>query len=86
MKQKIVEILDKVAKHLGNTRAVCKKYYIHPLVLELFETHKLGKYLEELEKPNKNHDESGYTPEEKVLMNILEANAKTIKKIEVQAA
>lgn len=86
MKQKTVEILDKVAKHLGNTRTVCKKYYVHPLVLELFETHKLGKYLEELEKPNKNSDESGYTPEEKVLMNILEANAKTIKKIEVQAA
>src|SRR5204863_7478132 len=28
-KQKIVEILDKVSLQLGNTRTVCKKYYVH---------------------------------------------------------
>src|SRR5262249_42932466 len=32
MKQKIPAALDKVAVHLGNTRAVCKKYYVHPII------------------------------------------------------
>ncbi|HMG16110.1 MAG TPA: hypothetical protein VK590_11720, partial [Saprospiraceae bacterium] len=31
-KQKMIEVYDKVAAHLGNTRSVCKKYYIHPAV------------------------------------------------------
>lgn len=29
-------IIDQVAKELGNTRAVAKKYYVHPLIQELF--------------------------------------------------
>ena len=28
--------LDEVADHLGNTRAVCLQYYVHPLVLEKY--------------------------------------------------
>lgn len=28
--------LDQVAKHLGNTRAVCLHYYVHPLVLKKY--------------------------------------------------
>lgn len=30
-------IIDQVAQRLGNTRAVCRKCYIHPLVLEAWE-------------------------------------------------
>lgn len=30
-------VLDEVAKELGNTRAVCKKYYVHPVVFSLLE-------------------------------------------------
>ena len=32
----IVEVVDKVAKALGNTRAVCRKCYIHPTVFDAF--------------------------------------------------
>lgn len=32
----IVEAIDQVAKALGNTRAVCRGSYIHPLVIESF--------------------------------------------------
>jgi DNA topoisomerase-1 len=32
----VVKAVDKVAKRLGNTRAVCRKYYIHPVVLESY--------------------------------------------------
>jgi DNA topoisomerase-1 len=29
----IVQVMDTVAERLGNTRAVCRKYYVHPAVL-----------------------------------------------------
>ena len=32
----IVRAIDQVAKRLGNTRAVCRKYYIHPVLLEAY--------------------------------------------------
>jgi DNA topoisomerase-1 len=33
----IVNAVDRVAKELGNTRAVCRKCYIHPVVFERYE-------------------------------------------------
>jgi len=32
----VVRAIDHVAKHLGNTRAVCRKYYVHPVVMEAY--------------------------------------------------
>ena len=32
----IVRAMDQVAKRLGNTRAVCRKYYVHPTVIEAY--------------------------------------------------
>jgi DNA topoisomerase-1 len=32
----VVKAIDRVAQRLGNTRAVCRKYYIHPVVLESY--------------------------------------------------
>jgi DNA topoisomerase-1 len=32
----IVRAVDQVAKRLGNTRAVCRKYYVHPSVIEAY--------------------------------------------------
>lgn len=45
-KLSIPRIIDAVAEELGNTRAVCKKYYIHPVVFELYERDELEKYYE----------------------------------------
>jgi DNA topoisomerase-1 len=35
-KAKIVNAIDQISKRLGNTRAVCRKYYVHPAVLEAY--------------------------------------------------
>lgn len=32
----IIRVIDEVAEHLGNTRDVCRKYYIHPHVIERY--------------------------------------------------
>jgi DNA topoisomerase-1 len=35
-KRNIVTAIESVAKELGNTKAVCRKCYIHPLILEMY--------------------------------------------------
>jgi DNA topoisomerase-1 len=35
-KANIVKVIDQVAARLGNTRAVCRKYYVHPAILEKY--------------------------------------------------
>ncbi|TLU98781.1 DNA topoisomerase IB [Dyadobacter luticola] len=37
--------LDVVAAHLGNTRAVCKKYYVHPAVFRAYENGKIQRFV-----------------------------------------
>jgi DNA topoisomerase-1 len=32
----VVQAIDEVAHHLGNTRAVCRKYYVHPAIIEAY--------------------------------------------------
>jgi DNA topoisomerase-1 len=41
-KKSIVAAVDEVAAVLGNTRAVCRASYIHPAVLDAFESGTLG--------------------------------------------
>jgi DNA topoisomerase-1 len=36
-KSAILRAIDEVAERLNNTRAVCRKYYVHPTVLERYE-------------------------------------------------
>ncbi|TKK71554.1 DNA topoisomerase IB [Ilyomonas limi] len=72
-KKKIVEALDIVSRHLGNTRTVCKKYYVHPLIITLYESKELKKYIDSLDSIEQNDNKTDLTPEEKLLMKILEA-------------
>ena len=70
-RKNIVIALDEVSKKLGNSRTICKKYYVHPGIIKLYEEKNLDKYLEELDAIEKPDDLSGLTTEEKVLMKIL---------------
>ncbi|MEO6904967.1 MAG: DNA topoisomerase IB, partial [Ginsengibacter sp.] len=73
-KRKIVEALDAVSAHLGNTRTVCRKYYVHPLILSLYESRQLEKYIGQLDKIEKDDGKASLSTEEKVVMKILESN------------
>ncbi|CAN5204234.1 DNA topoisomerase IB [soil metagenome] len=73
-KKKIVEALDKVSAQLGNTRTVCKKYYVHPVILSLYENKSLEKYLAQLDKIEADDNKTGLTAEEQIVMKILESN------------
>jgi len=78
-KRNIVSALDQVAEHLGNTRSVCKKYYVHPVIITLYENNKLQTYFEHWDKHKKNN-KYDLECEEKLLMNILENEGLIIKK------
>ncbi|HJS53257.1 MAG TPA: hypothetical protein VJ765_01900 [Chitinophagaceae bacterium] len=70
-KKKVIAVLDKVSEQLGNSRTVCKKYYVHPSLLELYENGKLEKWLPK--KENGPSGETNLSPIEKKLINILES-------------
>ena len=72
-KKKVVEALNIVSKHLGNTRTVCKKYYVHPMILSLYENNSLEKYVRQLDDIEVDDNKAGLTAEEKVVMQILKA-------------
>jgi len=72
IKKDIVAVLDQVAQHLGNTRTVCKKYYVHPVLIELYENNDLSSYLKLLGKMQKEIKSNDLIAEEKLLMLILE--------------
>ena len=73
-KRRIVEALDIVSEQLGNTRTVCKKYYVHPLILSLYESRKLEKYINEPDEIEKTDTKINLSPEEKIVMKILQSN------------
>jgi DNA topoisomerase-1 len=67
-KQNIVKAIDEVSEKLGNTRTVCKKYYIHPVVIEMYEA---GTLLDFLVNGKTKMINELLTPEENLLMNII---------------
>ncbi|MCU7618409.1 DNA topoisomerase IB [Chryseobacterium sp. PBS4-4] len=71
-KKKVKAALDIVAEHLGNTSTVCRKYYVHPLVINLYENNSIKKYLDALEVIEENDGKAGLTHEEKLVLKILE--------------
>lgn len=71
-KKNILAALDEVSHKLGNTRTVCKKYYVHPGIIRLYEENNLDKYLKELDNIEKPDELTGLTSEERVMMKILQ--------------
>lgn len=69
------ECVNHVADMLGNTKAISRKYYIHPLIMEAHlegVLHDL--YAEHQDAPASKYD---LTPEEKTLVALIERNSKT---------
>lgn len=82
IKRDIVAALDRVADRLGNTRAVCKKYYVHPLVIRLYEDKRLHTYLSLCE--NLSQDNGVLCAEERILLTILEKEGPGLKTTSLQ--
>jgi len=72
MKKNIVQAIESVAKKLGNTRAVCKKCYIHPAVLDSYMD---GSMLETLGQRARKLDKQlgKLRPEEAAVLMLLQS-------------
>ncbi|QDP86705.1 DNA topoisomerase IB [Chryseobacterium sp. SNU WT5] len=71
-KTKIKHAIERVACELGNTSTVCRKYYIHPLIINLYENNSIKKYLSELDEIEVDDGKAGLTKEEQIVMKILQ--------------
>lgn len=72
-KSKINHALAEVSAQLGNTVNVCRKYYVHPTLISMYEQRSLLQYLEQLDALEKTDGITGLTQEENLLMLILES-------------
>jgi len=70
-KKKIVSVLDEVAINLGNTRTVCKKYYVHPTIIKSYEEGRLFNYIKQLDE-DKEIKAAELNMAEKALLEILD--------------
>lgn len=50
IQKNITQAVKTVAKHLGNTPAVCRSYYIHPVIPKAYEEHILVPFLQNIDK------------------------------------
>ena len=69
-KSAILQAIDRVAERLNNTRAVCRKYYIHPAVIKTYEAGTLHEALQN-GGPPKSAAESPLSAEEQAVVRLL---------------
>jgi len=69
LKRKLNQMIDYVAQLLGNTRKICKKYYIHPVIIQAFQNGVLPEYFRNAIKDDRLKK---YRNEEKILLTMLE--------------
>jgi DNA topoisomerase-1 len=67
-KSAILKAIDQVAERLNNTRAVCRKYYVHPAV---FETYQAGTMLEALRNGNGTAAAAALSVQERAVVRLL---------------
>lgn len=78
-KKVTVAMLDTVAQKLGNTRSVCKKYYVFPALVEAYEQGLLLPYLKKIKKDNAAVTEAELSADEKVLLSFLRNERKKLQ-------
>lgn len=69
-KKNILEAFDAAADGLGNTRAVCRSYYVHPKVVETYENGEITPYFKKV-KDDKSSDYTELSETEKVILQLI---------------
>ncbi|MGV3509705.1 MAG: DNA topoisomerase IB [Sphingobacteriaceae bacterium] len=75
-KKVTVAMLDGVCSKLGNTRTVCKKYYVFPPLIESYENGTLYPYLKKVKNVPPAAAETSLNVDEKVLLSYLKSERK----------
>ena len=75
-KKVTVAMLDEVSSKLGNTRTVCKKYYVFPPLIESYESGTLYPYLKKVKNILPAASDISLNVDEKVLLSYLKNERK----------
>jgi DNA topoisomerase-1 len=75
-KKNIVRAVEAVAKKLGNTKAVCRKCYIHPAILESYVDGSLLKILKKKAETKLKRELRVLKPEEAMVLSLLQQRLK----------
>lgn len=80
----ILKAYDIAANTLGNTRNVCKKYYVHPIIIDEYESGNLYKIFDKIKKSTKvdNH----LSPTEKEILKLFKNYSPLLQKIELKVS
>jgi DNA topoisomerase-1 len=73
-KRAVLSAIDEVARQLGNTRAVCRKGYVHPRVLDAYERGLLAAY-----RPPDTRPRAGLSADERAVVALLERTPRALK-------
>ncbi len=68
----VVQAIKDTAEALGNTPAVCRRYYVHPDVLDAFRAHDLA---DRLRRRNAGNTPAGLRPPEAAVLDLLRERA-----------
>lgn len=68
--ENIIQAYDTAAQALGNTRSVCRSSYVHPKVVELYETGEIITYFKKVARKRKKKSYISHT--EEVLLEMLQ--------------
>jgi DNA topoisomerase-1 len=71
-KRNITRAIERVAERLGNTKAVCRKCYIHPAVIDAYMDRSLMKRLKARTEHELRHSLSSISAEEGAVLALLE--------------
>lgn len=69
-KKNILSAYDTAATGLGNTRTVCKQYYVHPAIVENYETGDIQSFFEKV-KPTGEKNYPSLSGSEKVMLKMI---------------
>ena len=83
-KRNIANAIRNVAKKLGNTHAVCRKCYVHPVVVDSYLDGSLVEITNQQEKLETSESPTALYPQEVIVMILLQRKLRT--RIQKQAA
>jgi DNA topoisomerase-1 len=75
-KKNVVAAIEQVAKKLGNTKAVCRKCYIHPAILDSYLDGTMAKCLEAQTEKKLKGSLAKFKPEEAAVLGVLQQRLK----------
>lgn len=78
-KKNVVQAVKQVAEQLGNQPSACRKYYIHPAIIESYMSRTLvdqvEKYRRRLQSDRRARNHAGLQREEQIMVHLLEKSA-----------